>query len=222
LQFGSTGRGIEGINAGGGWLCPLTLASLAELNELALGLLAEQAAARSSPGNPLLQLVAELWRTLDGPGRRRAAGCPYLLLDAGFADGQRWQPVTVPQVGDAGDRVYAAFFSTSSAPQLARLVFTYAWHLARSQGAAAQLLLGMSAASAAAIARHTLPQIEALAQSHTGWLTPRWPARIKVWRELLLAAASGEPLALERVHLRGLTLLAAEARLTPARGERLG
>src|SRR5437763_16844725 len=41
---------------------------------------------------------------------------------------------------------------------------------------------------------------------------PRWPTRVRVWRELLLAAAAGEAPALERARLHGLTLLAAEAR----------
>jgi|HubBroStandDraft_6_1064221.scaffolds.fasta_scaffold268239_2 hypothetical protein len=218
MQSESASRGKERTDTGGGWLSSVTLASLAELNELALALLAEQAAARSSSGSPLLHMVAELWRTLDAPARRRAADCPYLLVDAGFTDGLRWQAAAGPQVGDAGDRVYAAYFSTPSAPVVTRLVFTYAWHLVRSQGAAAQLLLGMSATSAAAIARHTLPQIQALAESHTGWLTPRWPTRVGAWRELLLVAAAGEPAALKRAQLRGLTLLAAEARVSSARG----
>jgi hypothetical protein len=217
MQVGTTSRGKEGGDAGGGWLSSVTLASLAELNELALALLAEQAAARSC-GNPLLQMVAELWRTLDASARRRAADSPYLLVDAGFADGLRWQAAAGPQVGDAGDRLYATYFSTPGAPVVARLVFTYAWHLVRSQRAAAQLLLGMSATSAAAIARHTLPQIQALAEGRTGWLMPRWPTRVGIWRELLVTAAAGEPAALKRVHMRGLTLLAGESRVSSARG----
>jgi hypothetical protein len=103
-----------------------------------------------------------------------------------------------------------------AATEVARLVFTYAWHLSRSQPAAARLLLGMPAASVVLIARFTLPQIQVLAESHPEWLRPRWPARVQVWRELLLAAASGDAMSLERARLRGLTLLAAEARLASA------
>ena len=86
----------------------------------------------------------------------------------------------------------------------------------RGLDAAARLLLGMPAPSATVIAHYTLPQIQALAASHPDWLRPRWPARVQVWRELLLAASGGESAALERARLRGLTLLAAEARLAPA------
>lgn len=214
-----TEAGAEGLVAG--WLRPETLDSLVELNELCLALLAEQAAARGASASLLLRQVAELWRVLDAAARRRAAACPYLLLDAGFADPRRWRPAPAPQVGDAARGDYAAFFTVPAAAEVARLVFTYAWHLARSQPAAARLLLGMPAPSAALIGHYTLRQVQALAESRQEWLKPRWPARVLVWRELLLAAASGEGAALERVRLRGLTLLAAEARqLPPPRAER--
>jgi hypothetical protein len=208
-------RDGDGAGLAAGWLPAETLESLSELNELCLGLLAEQAAARGASAGLLLRQVAELWHTLDASARRRAAGCPYLLLDAGFADPSRWRPLPAPQVGDVGHGAYASFFTVPAATELARLVFIYAWHLACSQGSAARLLLGMPAASALLIRHYTLRQIQTLAESRTEWLKPRWPARVQVWRELLLAAASGEPPALERARLRGLTLLACEARLVP-------
>jgi len=197
----------------GNWLRAGTLDTLTELNELCLALLAEQAAVRGSAASALLP-IAELWRDLDGAARRRAAGCPYLLLDAGFADPDRWRaPAAPPQVGDGGTARYACYFTVPAAVGVARLVFIYAWHLARSQAAAARLLLGMPAPSAALISQYTLRQIQTLSENHPEWLRPRWPARVQVWRELLLAADSGDPALLERARLRGLTLLAAEARL---------
>jgi len=53
-------------------------------------------------------------------------------------------------------------------------------------------------------------QITELANQHAGWLRPRWAGRTKVWRELLLAAISGEGLALERARMHGVQLLAME------------
>ncbi|HEY6823109.1 MAG TPA: hypothetical protein VI195_01620 [Steroidobacteraceae bacterium] len=208
----------EDATPGGCWLRASTLDSLTELNELGLALLAEQSTVRSGVSSALLQPLAELWRALDGAGRRRAAACPYLLLDAGFGDAARWRtPPAAPQVGDGAIDRYAGYFSVPAATELARLVFIFAWHLSRSQPAAARLLLGMPAASVTLVSRYTLRQIEALAESHPEWLRPRWPTRVQVWRELLLAAAAGETVHLERARLRGLTLLAAEARLASAR-----
>src|SRR5437763_1538950 len=76
-----------------------------------------------------------------------------------------------------------------------------------------ELCLGLFAEQAAVrCAQPSLRQIHSLAQTHQAWLKPRWPARVQVWRELLLAAASGEAPVLERARLHGLTLLAADAR----------
>ncbi|MBV8909185.1 MAG: hypothetical protein JOZ89_00345 [Gammaproteobacteria bacterium] len=218
-------REVEGVAAdcaaaSCGWLRPRTLDTVLELNDLGLALLAEQGLARGPAACPLLRQVAELWRMLDQQARQRAASCPYLLLDAGFADPTRWRLSSPAQVGDAAPLAYAAFFTVPAAGEVARLVFTYAWHLARSEPAAARLLLGMPAASAALIGGYTLRQIQVLAERHPDWLRPRWPARVEVWSELLIAAASGQGPALERARLRGLTLLAGETFQAPVSSAR--
>lgn len=206
------GGGNDAAALAASWLPAGTLDTLTELNELCLALLAEQSAVPGTVPSGLLHSLAELWRGLDGAARHRAAACPYLLLDAGFADPLRWR-TPAAQVGDGGTARYACYFTVPAATEVARLVFIYAWHLTRSQSAAARLFLGMTAPSAALIARCTLRQIQALADGHPEWLRPRWPARVQVWRELLLAAVSGEATGLERARLRGVTLLAAEVRV---------
>jgi len=209
-------EGGSAAAATGTWLRSETLETLLELNELSLALVAEQAAARDGPASPLLREVGQLWSILDAEARRRAAGCPYLLLDAGFADAARWRWCASPQIGEAAQAAYAGFFTVPSATEVARLVFIYAWHLACAQPSAARLLLGMAPATAALIGQLTLRQVQALADSRREWLRPRWPARVEVWREVLLAAAAGEGQALESARLRGLTLLAGEAWQQPA------
>jgi hypothetical protein len=213
------GEGDEaagGAGLAGGWLPAGTLESLIELNELSLALMAEQTALRGSAAGALLRQVGELWRVMDACARRRAAACPYLLVDAGFTDPARWGRPGALGVGDAGHPVYASFFSVPGATALARLVFTYAWHLARAQEAAARLLLGMSAPCALAIARLSVREVHVLAESHPQWLKPRWPERLGAWRELLVAASAGEGEPLERARRHGVTLLAAEVRNTPS------
>jgi hypothetical protein len=185
--------------------------TLVDLNGQCLELLAEQALVPASQGNLLLRQVADLWRTLDAEARVRAAGCPYLLVDLGFSDPGRWQWAGSQHIGDA-ERSYSAFFTVPRALTVARQVFIYAWHLARSRSAAAQLLVGMPPHCTQLISACTLPQIHSLAERHSDWLRPRWPNRIKVWRELLLSASSGEVLALENARMHGFQLLAAECR----------
>src|SRR5687767_9694255 len=77
------------------WLRAETLAALAELNEQCLDLLAMQARTGAiGVSAPLLREVGPLLRSLDSDSRHRAAGCPYLLVDAGFGDQQRWMWVS--------------------------------------------------------------------------------------------------------------------------------
>ena len=187
------------------WLRAETLESVLELNELAFGLLSEQGAERPAG---LAAAVANVWRHLDQPARRRAAACPYLLLDAGFGDSARWHARPPGEVREAA----APFFTVPTTLEVARLVFTYAWHLVRTQPAAARLLLGIPAPCAAIISRWSVRQAYGFAEGRAAWLRPRWPARPQVWQELLAAAAAGEETALQRARLHGLTLLAAEAR----------
>jgi hypothetical protein len=199
-----------GAEAHDGWLRGATLASLSELNGECLELLAQQA--RATPASALLVQFARGWSALDAAGRARAAGCLYLLLDAGFADPQHWRTLNAPQVQDADGCRYAPFFTVPAAAEVAQAVFTFAWHLARCQCAAARLLLGMPAACVGELARHTLGQVRMLATQQLRCLRPRWSAHPDMWRLFLGAAATEDAAALERARLRGQTLLAAEAR----------
>jgi hypothetical protein len=208
LQCGMDGGAGDETRPAAAWLGPTTLESLTELNEIALALLAEQALLPGAPG-ALLREVAAAWSGLDAAARRRAAACPYLLLDAGFSERERWRAFTPGEAGRGGG---APFFSVPGTVEVARLTLTYAWHLTRSQSVAARLLLGIPPACGALIAALTLRQIHTLAEHHPQWLRPRWPSHPLWWRALLSAAACGEPNVLERVRLHGLTLLAAEPR----------
>jgi hypothetical protein len=200
--------------AAAGWLGANTIESLFELNESCLALFAEQA--RASAGEAVFGHFGEQWRLLDAAGRRRAAACHYLVFDAGFADPRRWQrPASEP-----GTATGAAFFTVPGTAALAQAVLLFGWHLARCQGTAAQLLLGMPAPCVAVIAQRTLGQMRSFATAHPEWLRPRWLRHPRVWRELLAAARTDDPPALWRAHLRGQTLLAAETRAYAAEPQR--
>jgi hypothetical protein len=194
------------------WLRAETLAALAELNEQCLDMLGAQFGATSVHHTPLLvREIGPLLRGMDPDARHRAAACPYLLFDAGFADQQKWAWVSGSCVREL-QRKETAYFTVQQTKSMSRLVFTYAWHLARSQNAAARLLLGMSAHCARLIAVCTLRQIHELAEAHPEWLQPRWASRPGFWRELLMSANAGDATAMDQARMRGLQLMAAEQR----------
>lgn len=207
-------EGARPLWASQSWLQSDALDALAAVNEQCLELLCEQASARAPPRPrpALLKDLEPLWYGLDTAARRRAARCPFLLADAGFA-----RPPARPWLAASGirDRDCSAppapFFTVPRTVTVTRLVVTYAWHLACGEPAAARLFLGMPAPLAERLAARTLPEVFQLAEAEPGLLQPRWSDRVPVWRDLLAAAKGGEPAALERCRIRGLQLLAAEA-----------
>lgn len=186
---------------------PAAFAPLAEINELALELLARRAAGEAARLPPMLRESRELWCSLGVAQRRRLAGCPFLLLDislAGFADAPACGREGVRDAG--GDDWWAA---GASLPRLAYLTLTYAWHLAQTRPLAARVVLGLSDDCCAWFAKLGLRELGECAESCLRSLRPRWSDSPAVWRHLLTAAASSEPTEFELARLRGMQLLAA-------------
>ena len=193
------------------WLDRSTLDSVHELNEQALELMrvqflggSEQSAFTAAVGQRLIGL--------DATTLQRAAGCGVLLVDAAFADGRFWLDSVVGAVNDRQRRVPAPFFTVDGTVTMVRQVLMQAWHLARSQPTAGRLLLGLSEINLGVIGGCTLNRLTRLADASAPWLRPRWESRPKIWRDLLQLAATGSPESMERMRMRGLQLLAADAR----------
>ena len=160
----------------------------------------------------MLQAVRDLLVNLDAQALRRMAGSPVMLVDAGFGQGGSWSAALVGAINDRPQVQAAPFFTVDGSVALMRLVVTQAWHLSRSQPAAARLLLGMSAANHSVIAGCTLSRLMRLAETHGHWLRPRWEQRTGIWCDLLRMAGDAAGGAQERLRLRGFQLLAADAR----------
>ncbi|HTV77121.1 MAG TPA: hypothetical protein VMF03_02615 [Steroidobacteraceae bacterium] len=192
------------------WLGAATLETVAELNAQIVALLRAQCSANGVQSR-LIQDVSHLLPNLDAASAKRLADCGVLLADAGFACASRWTDAIVGGVND-GRLEPQPFFTVDGAVGVMRQVMTHAWHLARSEPAAARLLLGLSPASAALIGGCTLHRVTLLAETRAGWLRPRWEQRPSVWPDLLRMAAQGDAAALERLRVRSLQLLAADAR----------
>jgi hypothetical protein len=194
----------------GAWDSAL-LGPVAEINEQMLECLRSMAAGGTATaaagGAPkLIAPLREHWCRLDSKAQRRLSCCPYLLLDAGFAQPARWERLTFAGVMDVPAR--AGYFANHDGIALIRRTLLLAWHLARSNRVMAGVVLGMSPLSAERIALSRLRDLDTLAELAPPWIQPRWEQQPIVWQQLITAACRDHPLSLRQAQLRGLQLLA--------------
>jgi len=194
------------------WLRREMLEALTEVNHTCLGLFAEQALALGPEGGQALRQVGELWRALDEGCRWQAAACPYLLVDACFGEPQRWQWLKGPRINDAARAPYASFFTVPQTAAVARTVFVYAWSLVVNHPEGAPTVLGIHPYCASLLGTCSVTQVHELAERGSAWLRPRWLKCVRLWLQMLVAAAEDDVLTLERARMQGLQILASEAR----------
>jgi len=194
------------------WVRADSSEALAGINEECLELLTAQSMVRTLHPHPLLGgELAELWRSLDARARRRAAECPFLLVDAGFADARRWRFPNGHGVSEGPVVVEGPpFFTAPGANDVIRRVLQFARELARTNNVAARMWLAMPPHCTQLLAGYTLRDIDTAAARHPAWLRPRWPRHVHVWREFLSAARSGDVGAIESARMHGIQLLAGE------------
>lgn len=192
------------------WLSAATLESLEEVNAQVLLLLRAQCLAEVQQRSLLREVRGPLLE-LDAAALRRAAGSAVLLVDAALASGSQWSDAIGGAVQEPPPTGTDAFFTVDGAVTVMRLVMTHAWHLARSEPAAARLLLGLSLRNVTVIGGCTLGRLLQVAEERAQWLRPRWENRPTIWRDLLRTAAEGHADARERLRVRALQLLAADA-----------
>ena len=190
------------------------LDSIREANAGFLALVAERRADR--PGAGVFGLTAAAAAdiaSLDAVGRRAAAGCPYTLFNLRFEDGAFWTAVA-REPGGAGSG------SLSDEATFARTAVFLAWHLARSSGLTAALVLGMTAEVHRAWRSLPLSALDRAASAALPHLAARWGDHPLFWPKLLDAAVPPDRGRADAVRMLGLQLLAAEGiGAGPRRGE---
>jgi len=184
------------------------LGPVREINEQVVDLLCEAAASAGEECAGLLAVVRGEFLQAPAAARRRLAGCPYLLLDAGFGESARW--ARPAGVRDAPPPRAAAPPVIDCGVSLARRALVLGWHLARSNRLAARVALGMTPACADLVGALRLGELEAMAESDRGGVRLRWEDRAELWRPLLRAALIERTATLSGLQMRGLQLLAAE------------
>jgi hypothetical protein len=103
---------------------------------------------------------------------------------------------------------HCGFLKNLAWSELVHRALVFAWHLARANPFAAQIILGTNGSSTALIAATGLQDLEQLVSSCPEWIRPRWEDKPHVWRQFLHAAIEDPPARLRQMQLRGLQMLA--------------
>ena len=195
-------------------------ASVRDLNHRFLNLVVGRPGGWSIPGRGLSAALCARIAPLSAAQKSAAANCPYALFDLRFHDDGHWRArlrTAVP--GGAAEEVAEGVAVDGKTLEFARLALFFAWHVASTTRHAAQLLLGMHEATAAAFREATIDCLPSLAETEAGHLTARWNDSTAYWSALTGAASRQNPARLRRIQLYGLQLAAA-ARLCST--DRLG
>jgi hypothetical protein len=176
---------------------------LQEVNARLLDLLAFESQPTNEPRLPLAVDLGDILPQLDSGARARAAARPFLLVDAGFKDLQRWSRVGC-EAELADDRT--GCFLRPQAIELAHMTFVLAWSLARSNRDTARVMLGLSPDCAEIVASLRLQDLQRIAISHSAWIRPRWEVRPDIWRRLLKSANAPRSSIPAAASLHGLQL----------------
>ena len=155
---------------------------LQEVNGRLLDLLALASQLPTEVHLPLAVELSDVLKKMDSAARARAAACPFLLVDGGFQDLERWSRV---RWGAEPVEARAECFPRPQALELAHMTFMLAWSLVRSNRNAACTMLGLSPGCTQVIGDLRLQDLQRIAVNHSAWIRPRWEARPDVWRRLL-------------------------------------
>lgn len=155
---------------------------LQEVNGRLLELLALASQRPTEVHLPLAVELRDVLKKMDSAARARAAACPFLLVDGGFQDLERWSRA---RWGAEPVEVRAECFPRPQALELAHMTFMLAWTLVRSNRNAACTMLGLSPGCTQVIGDLRLQDLQRIAVNHSAWIRPRWEARPDVWRRLL-------------------------------------
>jgi hypothetical protein len=184
--------------------------SVRELNHRFLDLVVGRSGGWNTPGRGLSAALSAGVAPLSTVQKSAAANCPYALFDLRFHDDGYWR--TLLRAAATGG-VAEGMAVDGNTLEFVRLALFFAWHVASTTTLAAQLLLGMHEATAAAFREATIDCLPSLAESGAGHLTARWNNCAAYWSALTGAASRPNPAHLRRIQLYGLQLAAA-ARLS--------
>lgn len=161
----------------------------------------------------MVRMHRDLWVSLDGPARRLASECPFLLADVHFRKATWWQRAQNDASWHGGQAVSVRLFSRKPAIELTRDALLVAWSTARQDTRLAAALLAMSDEVARIIAKLGLRHLQRIPENHHQHLRPRWQHLSSFWGRLLSAASRNDREALYDLHLHAFQLADADGGL---------
>ena len=180
--------------------------SVRELNHRFLDLVSSQASGWHASRQGLSVEVFARVAPLSAAQKAAASNCPYALFDLRFHDDCHWQT----RLRSTGQwKVVEEATVDADTLEFVRLALFFAWHVASTTKLAAQLLLGMHDATAAAFRSATIDCLPSLAATEATHLTARWNDCAGYWSALTRAASGPNSAELRRIQLYGLQLAAA-------------
>lgn len=188
-----------------------------EFNELFVEQMAEAAREGDERATPdMLGVHRDLWISLDGPARRRASQCPFLLAEIQFRNAGWWQRTQSDATWHGGPPGSVRLFLRKPAIELTRDALIVAWYTARQDTRLAVTFLAMSDEVARIIAKLGLRQLQHIADRSHQHLRPRWQHLSSFWGRLLSAATRDDREALYDLHLQAFQLSDADSAFAPS------
>jgi hypothetical protein len=191
------------------------LAWCREVNERCLEMLVRSARQDFANPFPLATELNELFLAADPATRARAAQRSFVLVDMQFQDHEWWQAARARPSQPAIAPAWRGAFPRQSGIALARATLVLACNAIRTDPAVASVLLGVSQAVAEVIHSLTFEQIDRISESRFRCVRPRWDDRPAVWRSLLTAVLSHDPLLLAAFDVHAMQLLAGDLLSAP-------
>ncbi len=183
------------------WKRSQSLDLVHQLNEHCLELLAGVAAAEAGSDSPLVSANRDLWAQLGPEARKRAALLPFVILDLHFADETWWRQAIDAPASTLHEPDSTNWLPSDLCERLVQETLMFAWQMARSDRTAAQVSFGMRPTVAVIIGELMPGQVRAIASRASGDIHVRWEQDGRFWREILLAAETGNDEAIAELHL---------------------
>jgi hypothetical protein len=154
----------------------------------------------------MLKANRNLWCQLNTEARWRLAAFPFVIVDVRFRDEAWWRGQAKVQDHVVAARGARDEFLRESRESLLLETLMFAWQVAREDTRVAQILFAMTQPVARLVSSLAMQEIRTVAIERSNFLRVRWDDNAQLWRDLLVAVATDDEIALEELRLQAKLL----------------